>query len=44
MGTRRPLVNTSGDPAEIPTGDTIDPAYLPPGSATSDTFAFFVAS
>lgn len=43
MATRRPLVNTSGDPAEIPTGDTIDPAYLPSTSGTQRTFAYFIS-
>lgn len=32
MAVRRPLAFVGGDPSEIPTGDTIDPAVLPPSS------------
>lgn len=42
MTARRPLVVVSGDATEIPTGDTIDPAYLP-ASSSDASFPFFMA-
>lgn len=42
--SRRPLVNVGGDPAEMPTGDTLDPSVLPASSSGAPYVPLTVAA